>query len=154
MKKILFIILVIILGFAIYFFTRHEPYDDHYIEVYTDAITDIGLYSVGSGYNERIYLGSQPIHYIVDSNGQVRTYQRGLYKNAKTGIEDPSKTIYYDQLCKKQLRALKDELDYLMLSDECKVECTHIKVGKKSKSVSYLNMYRILKKYIPDLKEE
>lgn len=49
---------------------------------------DIDLYSTGSGANEKLYLGAQPVHYLINKNGYI--YQDSSYQNKMTGKRDPA----------------------------------------------------------------
>lgn len=51
------------------------------------GMTDIDLYSSGSGLNKRIYLGIQPNEYYIMSNGDVYYYKGPTERNAVTGVE-------------------------------------------------------------------
>lgn len=91
-----------------------------YIDMWRDNAgdTDISLYSSGSGDNEMLYLGSQPIHYLVYDNGEVHTKQESSYKNKKTGKRDPATIEYVTTLSESDLQSLENELKSIIENDE------------------------------------
>lgn len=56
--------------------------DNAYIDMWEDNSmhADIALYSTGSGSgaNEKSYLGAQLVHYIINKNGEIYTYQNKM----------------------------------------------------------------------------
>ena len=84
-KKIIMvcIVVLIVIGGGIYFYKRSYSEtnnllkDNAYIDIWRDKSMDmdIDLYSTGGGANEKLYLGAQPVHYLINKNGDIYTYQ-------------------------------------------------------------------------------
>ena len=120
-KKVVIVyiaILIVAVIIGIYFYKRNnsaakdEPKDNAYIDIWRDTSmdTDIALYSTGSGTNEKLYLGKQPVHYLINKNGDVYTYQESSYKNKMTGKRDPATVEYIKQLSQSDLKKLENDL--------------------------------------------
>lgn len=78
---------------------------------------DSALYSTGSGANEKLYLGAQPIHYLINKNGEVHTYQASSYKNKTTSKRDPATVKYIKKLSQSELEDLENDLKLIIESN-------------------------------------
>lgn len=86
--------------------------ENAYIDIWRDTSMDmdIDLYSIGSGSNEKLYLGAQPLHYLINKSGDIYTYQASSYQNKMTGKRDPAIVEHIKTLSKSELDKLEDNL--------------------------------------------
>ena len=112
------VILIVAVICGIYFYSRNSYTtndslkDNAYIDIWRDTLMDmdIALYSAGSGVNEKLYLGAQPVHYLINKNGDIYTYQDSSYQNKMTGKRDPATVKYIKQISQSDLEKLENDL--------------------------------------------
>lgn len=164
-KKILIvcisILIVAIVG--IYFIKRSSGTkndalkDNAYIDIWRDNSmdADIDLYSTGSGANEKLYLGAQPVHYLINKNGDIYTYQASSYKNKMTGKRDPSTSEYIKKLSQSDLEKIENELKSITENNNSNSFSLYdtywyIKINGKSTRVN-VNVYQyVLEQYLDE----
>lgn len=114
-KVIIFLIVIFIVTIivGIYFYIKNTSVANNaYIDIWKDISMDfdIDLYSTGSGLNEKLYLGEQSTHYLINKNGKVHTYQASSYKNKVTGKREPATVNYIKTLSQSELENLENDL--------------------------------------------
>lgn len=126
-KKIIIICAIIILIIAIIFGIYYSIYfirnkindsirDSAYIDIWKDVSMDldIALELEGSGLNKKSYLGKQPLHYIINKDGEIYTYLSSSYINKITGISDPATVKYIKTLSQSDLEKIEEELKVII----------------------------------------
>ena len=114
------ILIILIIGLCIYNISidliKNTLKSNAYIDIWRDISmdADIDLYSTGSGINEKLYMGSQPTHYLINENGKIYTYQDSSYQNKITGKRDPATVKYIKQLSQSNLENLKSDLQLII----------------------------------------
>jgi len=128
---------------------------DAYIDIWRDTSMDmdIALHSIGSGPNEKLYLGAQPIHYLIDENGEVHTHQASSYRNKKTGKRDPATVEYIKKLSHSELENLEKDLKLIIetnSSDSIGLDSSYwyIQINGKSTRVNVNIQTSILDNYL------
>lgn len=122
---ILIVIFIVAIIVGIYFYKKNNNVandtikENAYIDIWRDKSmdADIDLYSMGSGANEKLYLGAQSIHYLINKNGEVHTYQASSYKNKTTGKRDPATVKYIKTLTQSELKNLENDLKSIIESN-------------------------------------
>ena len=162
-KVIIFLIVIFIAAIiaGIYFFIKKNSdindtiKENAYIDIWRDKSmdADIDLYSTGSGSNEKLYLGAQSIHYLINKNGEVYTYQASSYKNKKTGKRDPATVEYIKTLSQSELENLENDLKSTIesnSSDSISLNSSYwyIKINGNSTRVNVNVQTSILNKYL------
>lgn len=151
-KVIIFLILIFIVAIivGIYFYKKNT-----YIDIWRDNSmdADIALYSIGSGVNEKLYLGAQSIHYLINKNGEVYTYQASSYKNKITGKREPATVEYIKTLSQSELGNLENDLKSTIesnSSDSISLNSSYwyIKIDGNSTRVNINVQTSILNKYL------
>ena len=151
------VLIVVVIGSGIYFNskTNNSLKNKAYIDIWRDNSmdADIDLYSRGSGVNEKLYLGAQPIHYLINKNGDIYTYQDSSYQNKLTGKRDPATVKYIKQLSQSDLEKLENDLKSIIEnnnSNSVSFTSTHwyIKVNSKYTRVSADIQTQILDNYL------
>ena len=151
-KVIIFLILIFIVAIivGIYFYKKNT-----YIDIWRDNSmdADIALYSIGSGVNEKLYLGAQSIHYLINKNGEVCTYQASSYKNKITGKREPATVEYIKTLSQSELGNLENDLKSTIesnSSDSISLNSSYwyIKIDGNSTRVNINVQTSILNKYL------
>lgn len=154
-------LIVVVIGGCIYFYKRSYSEtnnllkDNAYIDIWRDKSMDmdIALYSTGSGANEKLYLGAQPVHYLINKNGDIYTYQDSSYQNKMTGKRDPATVKYIKQLSQSDLEKLENDLKSIIEnngSNSVSLTSTYwyIKVNGKSTRVNANIQTQILNNYL------
>lgn len=126
-KVIIFCIVILLVAIiiGIYFYKRNNSIandtikENAYIDIWRDKSMDmdIDLYSTGSGANEKLYLGAQPVHYLINKNGDIYTYQDSSYQNKTTGKRDPATVKYIKTLPQSELENLSNDLKSIIESN-------------------------------------
>lgn len=160
-KKIIIVcavILIVAVICGIYFYSRKTNdmlKDNAYIDIWRDTSMDmdIDLYSTGSGANEKLYLGVQPVHYIINKNGEIYTYENSSYQNKMTGKRDPATVKYIKQISQSDLEKLENDLKSIIennSSNSVSLTATYwyIKINGKSTRVNANLQTQILNNYI------
>ena len=162
-KVIIFLIVIFIVAIivGIYFYKRNTSVandaikENAYIDIWRDKSmdADIDLYSTGSGANEKLYLGAQSIHYLINKNGEVCTYQASSYKNKTTGKRDPATVEYIKTLSQSELENLENDLKSTIesnSSDSISLNSSYwyIKIDGNSTRVNINVQTSILNKYL------
>ena len=164
-KKIIIVCIVVLIvvaiGGGIYFYkrsyseTNNLQKDNVYIDIWRDNSmdADIDLYSTGSGANEKLYLGAQPVHYLINKNGDIYTYQDSSYQNKLTGKRDPATVKYIKQLSQSDLEKLENDLKTIIKNNSSNsVDFTstywYIKLNGKSTRVNANIQTQILNNYL------
>ena len=128
-----------------------------YIDIWRDNSMDpdIDLYSIGSGENEKLYLGTQPLHYLINKNGDIYTYQASSYKNKLTGEREPATIKYIKTVSQSDLEKIENELKSITEnnnSNSISLYPTYwyIKINEKSTRVN-VNVYQyVLEQYLDE----
>ena len=161
-KVIIFLIVIFIVAIivGIYFYKKNTSVandaikENAYIDIWSDnSMVDIDLYSAGSGANEKLYLGAQSIHYLINKNGEVCTYQASSYKNKTTGKRDPATVEYIKTLSQSELGNLENDLKSTIesnSSDSISLNSSYwyIKIDGNSTRVNINVQTSILNKYL------
>lgn len=162
-KVIIFLILIFIVAIivGIYFYKKNTSVandaikENAYIDIWRDKSmdADIDLYSTGSGVNEKLYLGAQSIHYLINKNGEVYTYQASSYKNKITGKREPATVEYIKTLSQSELENLENDLKSTIesnSSDSISLNSSYwyIKIDGNSTRVNINVQTSILNKYL------
>ncbi len=162
-KVIIFCIVILIVAIiiGIYFYKRNNSIandtikENAYIDIWRDKSmdADISLYSIGSGANEKLYLGAQSLHYLINKNGDVHTYQASSYQNKKTGKRDPATVKYIKTLSQSELENLENDLKSIIdfnLSDSISLNSSYwyIKIDGNSTRVNVNVKTSILNNYL------
>lgn len=163
-KKIIIVcivVLIVVIGGGIYFYKRSYSEtnnllkDNAYIDIWRDKSmdADIDLYSTGSGANEKLYLGAQPLHYLINKNGDIYAYQDSSYQNKMTGKRDPATVKYIKKLSQSDLEKLENDLKSIIennSSNSVSLTSTYwyIKVNGKSTRVNANIQTQILNNYL------
>lgn len=163
-KKIVIVcivILIVAVMCGIYFYSRNSDTtneslkDNAYIDIWRDTSmdADIDLYSTGSGVNEKLYLGAQPVHYLINKNGDIYTYQDSSYQNKMTGKRDPATVKYIKQISQSNLEKLENDLKSIIennSSNSISFNSTYwyIKLDGKSTRVDVNVQIQILNNYL------
>lgn len=155
------VILIVAIICGIYFYNRNSDTandslkDNAYIDIWRDISMDmdIDLYSTGSGANEKLYLGAQPVHYLINKNGYIYIYQDSSYQNKMTGKRDPATVKYIKQLSQSDLEKLENDLKSIIennSSNSVSLTSTYwyIKVNGKSTRVNANIQTQILNNYL------
>lgn len=142
------IILIVAILIGLYFWKRHtstindELKDNAYIDIWRDNSmdADIDLYSSGSGANEKLYLGAHPLHYLINKNGDIYTYQASSFKYIKT-------------ISQSDLQKIENELKSIVennSSNSISWNSTswYVKIDGKSTRVNVNVQTQILNKYL------
>lgn len=152
---IVILVVVIIGGIYVHKTTNNPIKVSAYIDIWRDNSmdVDIDLYSIGSGEDEKLYLGSQPVHYLINKNGEIYTYQESSYKNKMTGKRDPETTEYIKQLSQSDLEKLEKELKSIVKnnsgsSTNWKSEYWYIKINGKTTRVEANVQAQVLNNYL------
>ena len=166
-KKTIIICIIVLLIVAIliglYFLKRNTPtIDDElrenaYIDIWRDNLmeADIALYSTGSGENEKLYLGAQPLHYLINKNGDIYTYQASSFQNKMTGKRDPATSKYIKTLSQSDVQKIENELKSITEnnnSNSFSLDSTYwyIKINGESTRVN-VNVYQyVLEQYLDE----
>ena len=114
---------------------------------------DIALYSTGSGANEKLYLGAQPLHYLISKNGDIYTYQASSYQNKMTGKRDPATSKYIKTISQSDLQKIENELKSIVennSSNSISWNSTswYVKIDGKSTRVNVNVQNQVLNKYL------
>ena len=162
-KVIIFLIVIFIVAIivGIYFYKKNTSVandaikENAYIDIWRDKSmdADIDLYSTGSGANEKLYLGAQSIHYLINKNGEVHTYQASSYKNKITGKREPATVEYIKKLSQSELENLENDLKSTIesnSSDSISLNSSYwyIKIDGNSTRVNINVQTSILNKYL------
>ncbi len=160
-KKVI-IILIISIIVGIYFIRKNASTVNDalikkaYIDIWRDnSMIDIDLYSEGSGLNEKLYLGAQPVHYLINKNGDIYTYQASSYKNKITGKRDPSTSQYIKTLSQFDLEKTENKLKSIAENNASNSFSSYstywyIKINGKSARVN-VNVYQyVLEQYLDE----
>ena len=162
-KVIIFLIVIFIVAIivGIYFYKKNTSVasdaikENAYIDIWRDKSMDddIALYSIGSGANEKLYLGAQSIHYLINKNGEVHTYQASSYKNKITGKREPATVEYIKTLSQSELENLENDLKSTIESnsnDSISLNSSYwyIKIDGNSTKVNINVKTSILNKYL------
>ena len=162
-KVIIFCIVILIVAIiiGIYFYKRNNSIandtikENAYIDIWRDKSmdADISLYSIGSGANEKLYLGAQSLHYLINKNGDVHTYQASSYQNNKTGKRDTATVKYIKTLSQSELENLENDLKSIIdfnLSDSISLNSSYwyIKIDGNSTRVNVNVKTSILNNYL------
>lgn len=116
---------------------------------------DIDLVSSGTGENEMLYLGEQPIHYILKENREIYKYQESSEENKVTGEREPATNEFIKQFTEDDFTILKDKIQKLTKykkSDRQKTESKYwfIKINGETTRIEYdlegLLLYKYFKK--------
>ncbi len=155
------VLIVVVIGGGIYFYKRSYSEknnllkDNAYIDIWRDKSMDmdIDLYSTGSGANEKLYLGVQPVHYLINKNGNIYTCQDSSYQNKMTGKRDPATVKYIKQLSQSDLEKLENDLKSIIennSSNSVSLTSTYwyIKVNGKATRVNANIQTQILNNYL------
>ena len=131
--KVIYIVLIVLivivlayLSFTLYTIVKTAKNDEilnnAYIDVWEDISmeADIDLYSEGTGIFEEIYLGNQPLHYVIHKDGKVYTYIASSYENRITGIRQPASVEYLKTLSQEELIDVENRLNSTMKTNELK----------------------------------
>jgi len=117
-KNKYFIMFTIVVFFiiAIIIANNNQSFTPARIEIWYDTTfdADIDLYSTGSGKDEKIYLGAQPTHYVIEKNGALYSVKQGEYKNAETGEVDPGTVIFIKKFNDDELKRLRKDLNKII----------------------------------------
>ena len=162
-KVIIFLIVIFIVAIivGIYVYKKNTSVandaikENAYIDIWRDKSmdADIDLYSTGSGANEKLYLGAQSIHYLINKNGEVHTYQASSYKNKITGKREPATVEYIKTLSQSELENLENDLKSTIesnSSDSISLNSSYwyIKIDGNSTRVNINVQTSILNKYL------
>ena len=162
-KVIIFLIVIFIVAIivGIYFYKKNTSVandaikENAYIDIWRDKSmdADIDLYSTGSGANEKLYLGAQSIHYLINKNGEVHTYQASSYKNKITEKREPATVEYIKTLSQSELGNLENDLKSTIesnSSDSISLNSSYwyIKIDGNSTRVNINVQTSILNKYL------
>ncbi len=155
------VLIVVVIGGYIYFYKRSYSEtnnllkDNDYIDIWRDNSMDmdIDLYSIGSGANEKLYLGAQPVHYLINKNGDIYTYQDSSYQNKMTGKKDPATVKYIKKLSQSDLEKLENDLKSIIENNSrnsASLTFTYwyIKINGKSTMVNANIQTQILNNYL------
>lgn len=155
------IVLIVAILIGLYFWKRNastitdELRDNAYIDIWIDNSmdADIDLYSTGSGENEKLYLGVQPLHYLISKNGDIYTYQASSYQNKMTGKRDSATIKYIKTLSQSNLQKIENELKSIAesnSSNSISLNSTswYVKIDGKSKRVNVNVQTQVLNKYL------
>ncbi len=129
--KVIYIVLIVLivivlayLAFTLYTIVKtaknEEILNNAYIDVWEDISMqgDIDLYSAGTGIFEEIYLGNQPLHYVIHKDGKVYTYIASSYENRITGIRQPASVEYLKTLSQEELIDVENKLNSTIQTNE------------------------------------
>lgn len=99
------IILIVSIIVRMYFYNKIKRIkDDAYIDIWRDTSMD-PVHNFG--------LNSQPLHYLINENGEVYTY-RASYKNEITGKKDSATIKYIKTISKSDLQKLENDLKQII----------------------------------------
>ena len=136
---------------------NNQSFSPARIEIWYDTTfdADIDLYSTGSGKDEKIYLGAQPTHYVIEANGSLYAVKQGEYKNAETGEIDPGTVIFIKKFDDDELKRFRKDLDKIIRTKEDKDgfpinfgdEFWFIKIDEKTYRVKAKLKISIIDKY-------
>ena len=157
-KCIIILIFLISLGIYSYINTRYSLLSNAYIDIWRDTLMDpdIDLYSIGGGINQKLYLGAQPLHYIINKNGKVYTYKESSYRNMITGITDFPTIKYIKKISKSDFKKLENDLNLTIKNNNCNSPSINskdwfIKIKNKENNFTRVNINverQILDKYL------
>ena len=104
---------------------------DAYIIIWKDTTLepDIDLYAKGTGEDKKIYLGKQPLYYLINQKGEIYTYQESSYKKATTGERDPATISYINSISDSKLKELEQELEEFIKTNSKKSEGNEYLIG-------------------------
>ena len=153
------IILIVAILIGLYFWKRNtstindELKDNAYIDIWRDNSmdADIDVYSTGSGANKKLYLGAQPLHYLINKNGDIYTYQASSIKNKMTGKRDPATSEYIKTISQSDLQKIENELKSIVennSSNSISWNSWYVKIDGKSTRVNVNVQTQILNKYL------
>lgn len=154
------VILIVAAIIGLYFYNKVKNSfedsikDSAYIDIWRDNSmdADIDLYSTGSGANEKLYLGSQPVHYLINKNGEIYTYQASSYKNKMTGKRDPATVKHIKTISNFDLQKLENDLKLITENNnDNSISWTspywYIKINNNSARVNVNVKSQVLDKY-------
>ncbi len=162
---IIILAVAIITGIYVYNKTKNttddSTNDKAYIEIWRDITmdADIDLYSTGSGENEKLYLGAQPLQYRINKNGEIYTYQESSFKNMTTGERDPATSNYIKTISQSEVEKIESELKSIIennTSDSYDYGSTYwyIKMNEEVNRVN-VNVYQyVLEQYVDENYEQ
>lgn len=129
--------------------------DDAYIDIWRDTSmdSDIDLYSRGTGDNEEIYLGAQPVHYLIYKNGEIKSSVASAFENKKTGKREPPTVESIGTVSQDDLEKIESELKDIIennKSDSNSLQSRkwYIKINGKRNTVTINPKTEVLDKYI------
>lgn len=133
------------------------PKDNAYIDIWRDNSIepDIALHSIGSGADEKLYLGAQPFHYLIYKNGDIYTYQASSYQNKMTGERDPSTSKYKKKVSQPDLEKIENKLKSIVENNKNNSFSAlstywYIKINGESTRVD-INVYEyVLEQYLDE----
>ena len=114
---------------------------------------DFDLYSTGSGANEKLYLGAQPLHYLINKNGDIYTYRASSFENKMTGKRDPATSKYIKTISQSDLQKIENELKSIVENNSSNSiswysTSWYVKIDGKSTIVNVNVQTQILNKYL------
>ena len=153
------IVLIVAILIGLYFWQRNTSTiadklrDNAYIDIWRDNSMDpdINLYSTGSD----LYLGAQPLHYLINKNGDIYTYQASSYQNKMTGKREPATSKYIKTLSQTDVQKIENELKSIKEnnnSNSFSLYSTYwyIKINGESTRVN-VNVYQyVLEQYLDE----
>ena len=155
------IILIVAILIGLYFWKRNtstindELKDNAYIDIWRDNSmdADIDLYSTGSGANEKLYLGAQPLHYLINKNGDIYTYRASSFENKMTGKRDPATSKYIKTISQSDLQKIENELKSIVENNSSNSiswysTSWYVKIDGKCTIVNVNVQTQILNKYL------
>lgn len=128
--------------------------DSAYIDIWksTALNTEPDLFSTGTGSDTKLYLGSQPLHYLINKNGDVHTYQDSSFQNELTGERDPATITYIKTLSQSELVTLENDLKSAIssnASNNVTYSSWYIKIDGNQTKVDMDLKSNILNNYLP-----
>lgn len=109
------VIFIVVIIFAIYFgvknFVNNVIKENAYIDIWLiPDRSNMAQYSIERDLNEKIYLGKPYIHYLINKNGKVYTYEANSYENKIIGKRDWAIVKYIKTFSQSELENLENEL--------------------------------------------
>lgn len=133
-------------------YTELDKIEDGYIDIWRDISDDpdFCLESIGTGENRKLYLGAKPVHYLININGEVYTYQDSSFENIMTGERDPATVKHIKKLSQSDLKELENDLKLVIdnySSSSWTDDIWYIKIDNSSGRVDVDLETQILNKY-------
>lgn len=132
--------------------------ENAYIDIWENKpMIDIDLESRGSGVFEELYLGYQPVHYLINKNGKIYSYRAGEFKNKLTKRKNTAMLKSIKKISQTQMDDLINDLKKVIEKNSVEFgiglmfkypTIWHIKLQGEKYTINTDIQYSILNKYI------